>query len=425
LASTAASLRDTILTLPIVDTHTHIWHPSRLPQPLTGYDLFELSAYHRIWWTVTGFLSKRDLAEGKKLTDWASLSAALKTMRTIAFHRIFWRGLRELYRIEADELDEAAFEELNNKLIEAYRDPRWLLTILKEKSGLEIMCVDWPWEFDRSFMTPIVRLDDYIMFGRKERGENIVRKHGEERTADLGGLMDCLRKDFRKGIDEGAAAAKARTVSARSLQYDEVSEAQARKAFEEIKRGSPGESAVKALGDYIVDEMAKLCVEYDVPFQIHTGPSGGVSNVTHYGNPLELNSLIRRHRDTRFDLLHVGGPFVSESREMAIQFPNVTLNLTGIFARDFLRRMLDELIEFVPQGKLLWGTDVNLAETAYGVTLSFREVLWEFLEDRIRSGYLSPTTAEEFARGIMRDNALRTMRLAAAGTEDRRAEARA
>lgn len=411
MTSWESSLRETIFSQPIVDTHTHIWPRSHLPERVNGYDFFRACGYIRIWWSTVGYFSKDDLRQGREVRDWPTLAEGIRLVRNIGYYRTFWNGLKNLYGIQAEEMDEESFAELSEKLEKSYSDPDWFRTVLRDKAGLEVICQDLPgYAIDRSLLTPTARMDDYIMFGRSDYADNVIKKYGRDRTSTLDGLESCLRQDFEEAVENGAAAIKSRNVSARSLQYDPVDSNQAAIALAEILKG-PGNPAEKTLGDYMMARVAELCAEHDIPLQIHTGPSGGINYVTHYGNPLELNSLLQRNPKTKFDLLHAGGPFVSESWNVATQFPNVTLDLCGIFAKDFLRRILDEWIEFVPQGKLMWGTDINLVEEAYAVTLNFREVLSKFLADRVRSGYLSRTTAEEFAAGIMRDNALRILRL--------------
>ncbi len=403
-----SSLRETIFELPIIDTHMHLWSRSDLPGRVTGYDFFHMCSYIRGDWASAGYFTDDDLVRGRRIEDWPALSEGIRLVRNIAFYRILWNGLKDLYEIDSDELDERSFGELSEKLKSAYSDPDWYRIVLKDRTRLDVMCQDmgWPGHIDRSLLTPTPR-----MGGRPGFANSIIQKHGEDNTSTIEGLEDCLRRDFEAAVEDGAAAIKSRDVGGRSLQYDAVTKDEAAKALAEIRTGPGDPEAEKVLGDYLMDSIAKLCAEFDLPLQIHTGPCGGIGRVTHYGNPLDLNSLLRRNPDTKFDLLHAGGPFINESCVIATQFPKVTLNLVGIYSDKLLRRILDEWIEFVPHQKFLWGTDATLVEEAYAITRSFRQTLWEFLSDRVRSGYLSTTTAEEFARGILQDNAMRTLRL--------------
>ena len=411
MASTLSQLEKTISSLPIVDTHTHLREWSSIEQPATAYTLFNCSGFLRQAWVSAGALSRGEYRQSKRFLDWPSMSAAIEKVRTTAFYRILLDGLRSLYEIDFDELDQSSFETLGRKMTRAYQDPGWYAAVLKEKAGLEVICLDSRSEVDRSLFTPIARLDYYVMFGHAGWGERVVAKHGGERTSTIDALVGCLRKDFNEAVGARAAAIKSNDTWARPLSYEDVSEAAAEDALALCNAGEPDARAEKTLGDFMMNQICVLCAEHDIPLQIHTGPAMGTDHVIQYGNPLNLNSLILRNPETRFVLFHAGGPFVRECASLAVQFQNVYLDLCGVLCRESLRRILDDWLEYVPHGKFMWGTDVNLVEEAYAVSLSFRKVLARLLTDRVESGYFSRASAEDFARGILGENARRILRL--------------
>ena len=403
-----ASLQDTVFSLPIVDTHAHIRQWRDIPQPFTAFDFFNSSGCLRASWTHAGALSRQEFRAFKRFDDWPSLSSAIDRVKTLAFYRMLLAGLKSLYGMDFEELDEKSFAELSEKLEAAYKNPDWYRVVLRDKAGLKVILQDSPGESDRSLFTRVARFDSYIWFGKPAWAGKITEKHGKERASSLSGLVECLRRDFKEALEDGAAAIKSNVCWSRTLEFLPTTEAEAEDA---LAKCPSDEGAIRTLGDYMMYQIAELCAEHDIPLQIHTGPAGGIDHVVQYGNPLNLNSIILHNPETRFIIFHAGGPFVSECCSLATQFQNVYLDLCGVFGREWLRNILDDWIEFVPHGKLMWGTDVGTVEEAYAVTLNFRQVLTNFLDDRIKSGYLSRATAKEFAQAILAGNASRILRL--------------
>ena len=407
----ASSLQDTIFSLPIVDTHTHIIQWQDVNQPFSALDFFNSSGCLRAFWTHAGALSRQEYRAFKRFDDWPSLSAAIDRIKALAFYRMLLDGLRSLHDMDFVELDEKSFLELSEKMKEAYRNPDWYRTVLRKKAGLETILQDSGSESDRSLFTRVARFDPYVWFGKPSWAERIIRKYGKERTSNLEDLVCCLRRDFTDAMDDGAASVKSNNCWGRTLEFLPTTEAEASDALAKCRKDPSDEKAVRTLGDYMMYQIAQLCAEHNIPLQIHTGPAGGIDHMVQYGNPLNLNTIILHNPETKFVIFHAGGPFVSECCSLASQFQNVYLDLCGVIARGWLRRILDEWIEFVPLTKLMWGTDVNMVEESYAIVRNFRQVLSDFLDDRIKSGYLSCATAKEFARAVTADNAKRILRL--------------
>ena len=406
-----SSLQDIIFSLPIIDTHAHIRKWADIPQPVTGYTLLNSSANLRMCWAAAGALSRQEFRQGKSFLDWPSLSCAIEQIKATAYYRIILDGLKNLFDIDFDELDEESFNALGMKLSIANQDSSWYSTMLKEKSGFTITCQDTRSKEDRSLFAEVARMDAYVLFGQKGWADSIIQKHGEDQTSTISALTDCLRKDFQEIVNNGAVAIKSNNCWTRTLEYEHVETGAAENALAECITNQTSANSAKILGDYMMDMIAKLCAEYDIPLQIHTGPAGGTDHIIQYGNPLNLNSIILRNPTTKFCIFHAGGPFVRECCSLATQYPNVYLDLCGVLGRDSLKRILDDWIEYVPQGKLMWGTDVHMVEESYAISQSFRQILSEFLISRVQQGYFSQSTAESFAKGILADNARRILRL--------------
>lgn len=411
LPSARSRIQETVFSTPIIDTHEHVRPYDAWEQPVTGIELFNSSGCLRQYWVSTGTLSRQEYRAHKKFLTWPELSAALDTIKTTVFYSILMRGLKSLYNLDFDDLDEASFDLLSKKIEKSYQDPEWYNIVLKEKAKLEVLCQDGrTFDLDRSLFAPVARLDQYVQFARPGWRERVTAVHGEDAVRDLRGLMNCLEKDFETAARQGAVAVKSNETWCRRICYDDISEAVAEDALALCNSDESDENCVRQLGDYAMNRICELCAKHGLPLQLHTGPAMGLDHFIEYGSPLNLNSLFIRHPETKFVIFHAGGPFHAECRALAMQFPNVYLDLCGVLGVHTLQMVLDDWVEHVPHHKLMWGNDVNMAEEAYAVTLNFRSVLTDFLVDRVESGYMTVSAAEDFARAILRENAKRVLR---------------
>ena len=417
-------LQDTVFSLPVVDTHAHVRQYDAMPQPMSAAALFNASGNLRQWWVSSGALSRAEHRQMKQFEDWDQLSRAIDTIKATAFYRIFTAGLRSLYSIDFDELDQRAFGELSDRIERAYADPGWYRTVIKEKSGVAVTCQDSRGEMDRTLFTPVARFDGYVWFGRAQWRASVVNKHGPDKTSSLRGLIECLEADFDEAVQGGACAIKNNSTWCRRLDFADVSESEAERALADVLAAEHSQSSLveKAgggadidpfdiLGSFIMNRICELCAHYDIPLQLHTGPAGGTDHWIDYGNPLHLNGLMLRHPNTKFVLFHAGGPWSNECRELAVQFPNCYLDMCGVMAVEGIRTILDDWIERVPHTKIMWGTDANTAEEVYALVCSFRTVVARFLSQRVDSGYLTAASAVQVARALLSENAGRILRL--------------
>jgi predicted TIM-barrel fold metal-dependent hydrolase len=121
-------------------------------------------------------------------------------------------------------------------------------------------------------------------------------------------------------------------------------------------------------------------------------------------------------RETRFVMLHGGWPFEREAGVMLIK-PNVYADFSSqTFLRSTraLSTVLEEWLEWYPE-KVLFGTDAypddtplaNWEEKLWLTTRTSREALALALTRMMEAGQITRSRAEELARMVMRENALR------------------
>jgi hypothetical protein len=186
-------------------------------------------------------------------------------------------------------------------------------------------------------------------------------------------------------------------------------------ALDAIRRGLGG-GAMKKLRDHLLCRALELCIEHDVPMQIHTGIGDYEINLT-LCRPALLMELLRFpvFRACRVLLVHSGYPYVAEAGYMANVLPRVYCDVSeGIpFAAGAARRIYAEILAMAPLNKIVYGSDgFGLPEVNFiGATLG-KAALTGALEDLVEGGLISESEAQEAAELILAGNARLLYRLA-------------
>lgn len=201
--------------------------------------------------------------------------------------------------------------------------------------------------------------------------------------------------------------------------YGEPSRSEAVSFFEKIKSGKekipicqfPDFPRPNPLRDYIIDWTIRFASEQDLVITVHTGYWGDFRQL----DPLHMIPILKRHPKARFDLYHIGYPWVRETLMLGKGFPNVWLNFcwTYIISQHFAMEALDEAIDLIPMNKILgFGGDYSIpVEKVYGHLFMAREVIAEILANRIQNKQFSESEAITLARKWLWDNPKELYRL--------------
>ncbi len=158
------------------------------------------------------------------------------------------------------------------------------------------------------------------------------------------------------------------------------------------------------LKDFLVDKAIAIGQAEGMVIAVHTGYWGDFRQL----DPLHMIPLLQRHPNAKFDIYHLGYPWVRETLMLGKGFPNVWLNFcwTHIISQRFAVAGLDEAIDLVPMSKILaFGGDYTTGvEKVYGHLVMARENIAEILARRIRKGLISESQALELARRWLWDN---------------------
>ena len=179
-------------------------------------------------------------------------------------------------------------------------------------------------------------------------------------------------------------------------------------ALDAIKRGLGGGS-MKKLRDHLLCRAIELCMEHDVPMQIHTGMGDFEVNLV-MCRPAYLMDLLRfpAYRDCRVLLVHTGYPYHREAAYMANVLPRVYLDVSeGIpFASSAAWEIYEGAMAMAPLNKICYGSDgYQLPEIMYTSAKLGKQALQDTLNGLVAKGMLTESDAQRAAAGILADNA--------------------
>jgi uncharacterized protein len=179
-------------------------------------------------------------------------------------------------------------------------------------------------------------------------------------------------------------------------------------ALDAIKRGLGGGS-MKKLHDHLLCRSLELCMEHDVPMQIHTGMGDFEVNLV-LCRPSYLMDLLRfpAYRACRVLLVHTGYPYHREAAYMANVLPRVYLDVSeGIpFASSAAWEILEGAVAMAPLNKICYGSDgYTLPEINYSSAKLGKQALTDMLNGLVERRMLTERDACTAAAGILAGNA--------------------
>jgi len=241
----------------------------------------------------------------------------------------------------------------------------------------------------------------------ESRTEGSTRKASTVRTKGRDGagrtLNDCLdviRVDLAKWKSDGVVGLKMV-----SQPYGEPDRELAVSLFASLLKGDGTQlPEMNPLRSYITERMMDMASELGLVVAVHTGVWGDFRAL----DPRHMIQIIIRHPRTKFDIYHLGVPWVRDAIIMGKNFPNVWLNLCWchILSPRMACSAMDELIDLVPMNKIIaFGGDYHRpVEKVYGHLVMARENVARVLGGRIKDGLLTEEEAVAIAERWFCDN---------------------
>lgn len=422
MASTSfEALKEYIDNLWVVDTHEHLTLERDWLQAEDGY--VDFSRFFTHYASVD--IISAGLPDHGKFMDkdtpldekWAMFEPYWERAKNTAYCKAVDTAIRDLFDLPG--LNRDTYRSLTDKMREMHK-PGYYKWVLKDKAKIERSVIDilaGRDDVDPEFFATVTRLDHFIMAQNRPELQSLERETLIS-IHSLDDLTEALQKSFEQRLKNGAVAVKSGLAYVRTLYYEYPSKPEAEKSFAKLfkPRGMEENDCMptfaagdgKPLQDYMFHKIVQLCVEHDLPMQIHTGIQEGNGNYLRQSNPVLLNHVFMTYPKARFDLFHAGYPYWAELGVMAKMFPGVHADLcwTNVISPAASKRALDEWLEVMPASKIFaFGGDYIFVEGSYAHAKFARQNVTKVLADKVDDGYFTLDEAKNVANMILRENA--------------------
>ncbi|HSQ22972.1 MAG TPA: amidohydrolase family protein [Pyrinomonadaceae bacterium] len=354
----------------------------------------------------------------------------------------FVRAWRDMYRYSHDDMSEAHVRELlsaKQKILNERGEsfPNWILDQLNIETmfanrvamGKGLAAPRFRWvSFDDALIFPLSNEaakrsnPDYKGFYPAE--EKLLKRYlADLNVRSLPATLDSYLKTvvtptLERQKRNGAVAIKYEAAYLRKLDFDDPDEARARATYARfIRGGEPPARDYKALQDFLFFYIAREAGRLGLAVHIHCfGGAGGFYRQTG-SNPLLMETAFNDPalRKTNFVVVHGAYPFTKEMGSLMSK-PNVYADFSGqtffIYPRE-LSEILRRWLEAYPD-KILFGTDafsfgpeVDWGEVAWLSNSTARQALAMALTGMMNDGEIDRARANELARMVLRENAIR------------------
>lgn len=289
--------------------------------------------------------------------------------------------------------------------------------------------------WNREHYRQVARIDPYLYpfhSGRAPgRGTEFQRFHGvfanvlaaelkryglDRPPSDLDAYLQFVDASVQRRVSEGAIGLKIVSAYVRSIDFDDVTYADASKVYGALASGRVVDSA--PMENFIARRLAQYAADNDIPMQIHVGmghPEPGML----IGNsaPLLLEPFLNTPSLNRLKviLLHGGYPFSSHLAALAQTYGNVYVDFSWMpyLHHYYLRAKLSEWLEILPANKLLYGSDTSAPEFHVAAAHYTRESLNFVLHDGHARGVWDTRQVDWLAKRILFENTADVYRIEA------------
>jgi len=403
-------IKEEIYKIPIVDTHEHLMsEEERNSRPI---DIFYFFAHYASSDLVSAGMPQATLDKIRNPSipleeRWRDFAPYWEYIRNTAYAKALIIAIRDLFGIE--DINEETYQAISAKLKESQRKG-WYSYVLRERANIAIsLQYVGTIDVDRELFLPVAYYDHFIT-ARSKWDINSLERSYNVSIHSLDDFLRALDIAFERDVKAGAVGIKSGLAYNRILRYDKVSKSEAEalfnRIFSHLGEGLSWEEA-KPLQDFIMHQVIKRAISYNLPITIHTGLQEGNGNIITNANPVHLVNLFLEYKEAKFDIFHGGYPYTSELATLAKNFQNVYIDMCWlhIISPNVSRRALHEWLETVPQNKIMgFGGDYIFVEGAYAHSRIARENIARVLIEKVEEGYLNEQEALKIANRLLREN---------------------
>ena len=391
-------LYEAMTQMEIIDSHEHLAPEStRVGTPVDVFTLF--SHYTQDDLNIAG-MSEEDY---KKLFDrtlpleqrWKLFAPYWREIRWGCYARSALLAAERFYGV--GDINENTYTELSERMQKA-NTPGIYERVLKDACNIRVALTQcFSTELDSPLLIPLMPLAE-AMDTWAPLANPIFEPEADNSSLD--DYLDSVRRYVKRVKAEGAIGLKTA-----SNPYGEPNRDEAKRAFDKLRDGKESKLPyMNPIRDYVIDQTISIATEEDMVIAVHTGYWGDFRDL----DPLHYIPTLQRHPKARFDIYHLGYPWMRETLMLGKGFANVWLNFcwTHIISQRFAVAGLDEAIDLVPMNKIIgFGGDYNLpVEKVYGHLVMAREDIAEVLARRITKGQMTESQALDLVKKWFWDN---------------------
>lgn len=426
-------LRKEIDTIPVVDSHEHMFMPEAdylaLPHDFAEFlfmynldDLITAGMRPPSGPEFSSSFGGTFLLDGRALDideKWAHIAPWWEQAKHTGYGRAVRLSIRRLFGV--DELDSTTYRTISDKL-KALAQPGVYQKILREICGFEISLNDvdtmvLPGMFerlDRGLFRFAARFRQFT-YCYFPGGLDALEQSFDRSIRSLDHLVETIDAQFDRWNEDGRVALKLADAYMRDICYDDVPRDEAERVFMRLftLRRHPrypeslSYAEARPLENYILHRILERAEARNLPLIVHTGLQAYTGDDPSHSKASHLAGLFRKFPRLRFHLLHSNYPWMGEAAALAKQFPNVTLDLTWvhIIVPAGARAGLADMLDAVPVNKIHgFGGDCMSPVTIPGALEIARENITMVLAGKIESGTMTEKEAVAVAWKLLNEN---------------------
>lgn len=417
MSANTEKLLEHINGLEIIDTHEHL--PTEETRPANADVLVEWLTHYFSSDLISAGLPPAELdwaRDGRQdlLARWQRIAPFWHAAESTGYGRALALAARDIYDIPVINAD--SIVELNRRFLAARAAGGHHRRVLHDLSRIALSIRDGYVPNEQGCADPYVfamRPDPFIDL----RHYHDARARAAEVDMTVHSLEDWVevtRRHIVKAMSEKRVVClKSGLAYARSLRYDKASHADAEREFlrlfedRHLPDWRPPMRLGPAFDNYMQHQICAIADDMKLVYQIHTGIHEGNGNVLYDSNPVLLSNLFLEYRNIRFDVFHMGYPFVMELGVLAKNFQNVFIDMCWghIISPEASRRALIEWLDTVPANKIsAFGGDYGFVDGVYGHQYIARRNVAAALAVKVDDGSMSLTRATEIATWVFVEN---------------------
>ena len=363
IESTYQYILSELKDIEVVDAHEHL-PPEKVRLSLkpdvcflfSHYTINDLiSAGCRPWgitsmqrWKFIDFLHDTSIPLEER---WKVIEPYIKYIKYGTYFRAVKIALKEVYGFE--DVDLTNYKEISEAMRKMNK-PGIYDKILKEKCKAKYVLPQAKrTDYKKSYMKPLMHWNMIAVINTSKDIAEKGKTFGME-IRSLDDYEEYMRLQLEKWKKENVVGMKMVT----EPYVEPPSKEKASALFQKLLGDSLDEQGKKALYFYLKEKAIEICGELDLVVAIHAGVWDDFRRL----DPRHNIPIFMKFPNVKFDLYHMGMPWVRSTAFLGKNFHNVYLNLcwSHIVSANMARSGLVEYVDIVPVNKIIaFGGDYN------------------------------------------------------------------